>query len=331
MSDVGTLVPAGYHVDTPGGVPHAAHGTPEILPPGYHVDSPGGTPHAAHGPAAATPHEAHGPVQAYDAVIDRIFETRKGIKSAKSDAELLEVHHPVSQIHKDLVTLRGMVAEFKVDHALFDAWLKDATEAAKLIEQEAHEGNAAKTRELIARFDKGILAIEDLIHHPAAPSTSSDLPVGFHVDAPGGVPHQDHGDEHGAGQAYSAVIDRIFETRKSIKSAKSDEEVLDVHHAVSEIHNDLALLRELVKGFSNLDFAQFDESLKDAKLTTKIIEEQAHEGNAEETRKLIARFDKSVLAIEELVNHPTNLGNEGITEGFHVDKPGGRPHKDHDH
>ena len=194
MTDVGTLLPAGHHVDTPGGTPHAHHGSLETLLPGYHVDTPGGTPHADHGPSAAAPHEDHGPAQAYDAVIDRIFETRKAIKSAKSDAEVLEVHHPVSEIHKDLVTLRGMVADYKVDHALFDAWLKDATEAAKLIEQEAHEGNAAKTRELIARFDKGILGIEDLIHHPAAPGTSSDLPVGYHVDSPGGEPHKAHGE-----------------------------------------------------------------------------------------------------------------------------------------
>ncbi len=215
MADVGTLVPAGLHVDSPGGTPHAAHGpvaaipaglhvdtpggTPHAahgpvaaIPAGLHVDSPGGTPHAAHGPAAATPHEAHGAAQPYDAVIDRIFETRKSIKSAKTDAEVLEAHHPVSEIHQDLVTLRGMVADFKVDHALYDVWLKDATEAAERIDQEAHDGNAAKIRELISRFDKGILAIEDLIHHPAAPGTSSTLPAGYHVDGGDSTPHQDH-------------------------------------------------------------------------------------------------------------------------------------------
>jgi hypothetical protein len=213
MADVGTLIPAGQHVDSPGGTPHADHadhGAPAAIPAGFHVDSPGGTPHADHADHDAGPkvpegfhvdspggtphadHADHGKAESYNAVIDRIFETRKGIKSAKTDAEVLEVHHPVSEIHKDLVTLRSMVATFKVDHALYDVWLKDATAAAKLIAQEAHEGNAAKTRELIARFDKGVLAIEDLINHPAAPGTPSELPEGYHVDGGDSTPHKDH-------------------------------------------------------------------------------------------------------------------------------------------
>lgn len=194
IMDVGTLLPVGYHFDAPGGTPHAAHGSATAaIPEGFHVDMPGGTPHAAHGPSPAAVHEDHGPVQAYDAVIDRIFVTRKLIKSATSDAEALEAHHPVSEIHRDLVMLREMVADYKVDHALFDAWLEDATEAAMLIDQEAHAGNAVKIRELIARFDKGILAIEDLIHHPLPAGAAPELPPGYHVDTPGSKPHKAHG------------------------------------------------------------------------------------------------------------------------------------------
>lgn len=161
------------------------------LPPGYHVDAPGGTPHTHGEPAAGeSAHEDHGPTQPYDAVIDRIFETRKAYKSAKADAEVLEAHHPIAEVHAALVTLRDMVADYKVDHALYDAWLEEGTAAAKAIDAEAHAGNAEKTREAIARFDKAVLAIEDLIHHPKAPGTSTDLPPGYHVDAPGAKPHK---------------------------------------------------------------------------------------------------------------------------------------------
>ncbi len=157
------------------------------------------------------------------------------------------------------------------------------------------------------------------------------LPEGYHVDPGDPVPHKDHDTEHGATEAYSGVIDRIFETRKTIKSAQTDDEILDVHHAVTEIHKDLVQLRQLVSGRPNLDFAQFDAALNDAALTTTLIDKQAHEGDVEETRKLIARFDKSVLAIEELVNHPVNPGTQQVPEGYHVDPGDPVPHKDHDH
>ena len=159
---------------------------------------------------------------------------------------------------------------------------------------------------------------------------SSAIPEGYHIDPGDTVPHRDHGAVHDVTAAYPAVIDRIFETRKATKSAKSDEEILGAHHAVSEIHKDLVLLRELVSGHTNLDLAQFDVSLKDATLTTKLIVEQAHEGNVEETRKLIGRFDKSILAIEELVNHPAESGAQELPAGYHVDPGDSVPHKDHD-
>ncbi len=160
------------------------------VPAGFHVDSPGGAPHADHGASTTTEHEDHGPAQPYDAVIDRIFETRKAYKSAKSDAEVLEAHHPVAEIHTDLLSLRSMVTDYKVDHALFDLWLDEGAAAAKAIDAEAHAGNAEKTREAIARFDKAVLAIEDLVHHPKAPGTSTDLPPGYHVDEDGAKPHK---------------------------------------------------------------------------------------------------------------------------------------------
>lgn len=161
---------------------------------------------------------------------------------------------------------------------------------------------------------------------------NTEIPEGYHVDPGDTTPHKDHGPEADGADAYSGVIDRIFETRKSVKAAKADEEILDVHHAVSEIHKDLVLLRELVSSKTNLDLAQFDLALADATETAKLIDEQAHEGNAEETRKLIARFDKSVLAIEELVNHPV-VSSEApnIPAGYHVDPGDSVPHKDHAH
>ena len=162
-------------------------------------------------------------------------------------------------------------------------------------------------------------------------TASAGIPAGYHVDPGDPVPHKDHAGEHDAAAEYPVVIDRIFETRKAIKSAKTDEEILDVHHPVAEIHKDLLLLRDMVSGLLHLDLALFDRSLEDATLTTRLIDEQAHEGNVEETRELIARFDESILTIEELINHPVNAGDKTVPAGYHVDPGDPVPHKDHDH
>ncbi len=175
-------LPEGWHIDPGETVPHS-HDEDAELPPGWHVDPGDPTPHGPHG-ATAKPQFA---------IFDQIFETRKAYKSAKTDAEILEVHHSVSKIQEDLVTVRGMVEGVKhVDLALYDAYLKDATEAATLIDEQAHEGNVEKTRELIARFDENVLAIEEMVMH----GPPQVVPEGYHVDPGDPVPHKDHDHDH---------------------------------------------------------------------------------------------------------------------------------------
>lgn len=165
-------------------------------------------------------------------------------------------------------------------------------------------------------------------HDESAPH--ADIPAGYHVDSGDSTPHKDHDSEEPGAVEYTRVIDRIFETRKSIKSAKEDGEILDVHHAVSTIYKDLVLLRELVANHPRVDLTQFDLVLKDAAETEKLFDEQAHEGDVEETRKLIARYDQCILTIEELVNHPVApAGTSNIPAGYHVDPGDTVPHKDH--
>ena len=131
------------------------------------------------------------------------------------------------------------------------------------------------------------------------------------------------------GETYSTVIDRIFETRKALKSAQTDDEILDAHHPASSIYKDLVLLQGMVKKYSVIDHDKIAEWMKDATTTAKLIDEEAHGGNVETIKGLIQRFDKSILAIEELINHPVIPDAQAIPEGHHVDKPGGAPHKDH--
>jgi len=55
-----------------------------------------------------------------------------------------------------------------------------------------------KTRELIARFDKGILGIEELVMSSIHSGTHTNVPDGYHVDPGDPTPHRDHdhGDDH---------------------------------------------------------------------------------------------------------------------------------------
>jgi len=171
-------LPEGWHIDPGETEPHS-HDEDAKLPEGWHID-----------PGETEPHPG---------IVDQIFETRKIIKSARTDAEILDLHHPVSEIYEDLMTLRGMVADrLTVDLVQYDAFLKDAAEAAKGIDEQAHEGNVEKTRELIARFDKGILGIEELVMSSIHSGTHTNVPDGYHVDPGDPTPHRDHdhGDDH---------------------------------------------------------------------------------------------------------------------------------------
>jgi hypothetical protein len=158
---------------------HESMVLPGTLSAGMHVDKPGGKPHADHNSDPG-----------FDATIfDTIFDTRKAYKSAKTDAEILAVYPTIAEIQGHLRSLDQSVKRMPtVDKAVFQAYFTDAMEAATLIDKAVQEGNVETTRELIARFDKNLLEIEEMISH-RAPA----VPTGMHVDSPGGKPHAAHG------------------------------------------------------------------------------------------------------------------------------------------
>ena len=152
------------------------------------------------------------------------------------------------------------------------------------------------------------------------------MPEGYNVDAPGGTPHthddeEEGGHDHGDAYKYDVNVTRIFDTRKVYKNAKSDEELLEAHHPVSEVFLELEYLRLLLAEFEYLDFKQIDAHIKEAGIAADTIDKEAHDGNAVTISGLIGQFDENVLAFEELINHPV------LPEGYHVDKPGDTPHK----
>lgn len=160
------------------------------IPAGMHVDTPGGTPHASHDAATAQPAGGHSHAAsegtAYSNTIDKIFDIRSGYKAArnaKTTEEIQAALQPIAEVQKVLATLRGQVLGVQhVDLAIYDVMSKEATAAAKSISEQAQEGDVGKISELIQRFDKNILAIEELVMHGKA--------EGYHVDAENAVPHK---------------------------------------------------------------------------------------------------------------------------------------------
>jgi hypothetical protein len=130
-----------------------------------------------------------------------------------------------------------------------------------------------------------------------------------------------HGHSHGAADKFDSIITAIFETRKQYKNAVTNEEILEAHHPIEDIYDELVKLRKLIAEIDYLDFKKIDTHMKTAGETVKAIDAEAHDGNVEKTKELIKQFDGDLLAIEELINHPV------LPEGYHVDEPGGEPHK----
>jgi hypothetical protein len=170
-------------------------------PAGFHVDVPGGAPHKDHGPDGGHSH-AMAQAEPYAPLVDGMFETRTALKAARASSneeEVLAAHQPVAEILKAMTTISGMIAgSAKIDTALYAAFLADAAETARLIEKEAQGGSAEKIKELLARFDKSILGIEELLMHPGTAIDQKYLPEGYHTDENGGIPHADH--DHPAAQ-----------------------------------------------------------------------------------------------------------------------------------
>ncbi len=130
-----------------------------------------------------------------------------------------------------------------------------------------------------------------------------------------------HGHSHGAADKFDPIITAIFETRELYKNAQTDDDVLESHHPIEDIYDELVKLRKLIAEIEYLDFEQIDIHMKSAVEFVKAIDAEAHDGNVEKTKELVKQFDGDLLAIEELINHPV------LPEGYHVDEPGGTPHK----
>ena len=162
-------------------------------------------------------------------------------------------------------------------------------------------------------------AHEDLGLAGGGGSIRSGSPAVYRVDESGDESGGGH--SHGAADKFDPLVTRIFEARKQYTSARSDEDVLRAVRVLPDIFEDLLLLRNMLAVIPYLDFKKIDQYLTDAGEVLGEIDNKEMKVSADSMRERIQRFDTSVLAIEDLVNHPV------LPEGYHVDEQGGSPHK----
>jgi hypothetical protein len=304
---------------------------------------------------AEASHTHAGEAGPYHDLIDEIFEIRKQYRRAESDAEVLEVHHPIDEIQHRLVALRKIVVdEGKVSLSDIDPYFTMATEASQGINAESHNGSVEKTREHLAAFEKAVLGVEGILMNvpvegaamdlppgwhidpgdtvPHSHDPNAELPPGWHIDPGSSIPHRDHGDEAdhthaGESGPYHELIDKIFNTRKGYKAVKTDEELLEVHHPVDEVQEYMVALRKVVVDQGKVNLADIDPFFTMSTEAATGIHDESHDGSLTKTRDYLAQFDKGVLGVEAiLMNVPVDGAKMDLPPGWHIDPGDTVPH-----